>query len=271
MTTDSAGTQAHGTADEQPYSLAGSRLGSGAVQYLRRASEVLLRAAEDEQANLVEASTRIVDRLTRGGLIHTFGTGHSHLMAEEVFYRAGGSARVNPLLVDALMLHVSASGSSALERQTGLAAELLETHPMQSDDVLIVASNSGGNAVSVELAALARQRGVLVIALTSLNHARSQQGRSGADSRLHEQADIVLDNHGAPGDACLPVPGSDAVVGPTSTVVGAALLNALMAEVTFQMVARGLDPEIFASANTSGGDERNAALLSRYRSHIRAL
>ena len=50
---------------------------------MRRAAEVLVRAAEDEQANLVEASTRIVDRLGRGGLIHTFGTGHSHLMAEE--------------------------------------------------------------------------------------------------------------------------------------------------------------------------------------------
>lgn len=238
---------------------------------MRRAAEVLVRAAEDEQANLVEASTRIVERLSRGGLIHTFGTGHSHLMAEELFYRAGGSARVSPLLVDALMLHVSASGSSALERQPGLAAELMEIHPMQCDDVLIVASNSGGNAVSVELAALARQRGVLVIALTSLNHARSSLGRSATDSRLHEEADIVLDNHGRPGDACIPVPGSDALVGPTSTVVGAALLNALMADVTFQLVARGMDPEVFTSANTSGGDERNAALLARYQPRIRAL
>ena len=147
--------------------------------YLRRASEVLRRAAEDEEATLIEASNLIVDRR-----------------------------------------------SSALERRTGLAAELLETHPMRSDDVLIVASNSGGNAVSLELAALARQRGVLVIiALTSLNHARSRHGRSATDSRLHEQADIVLDNHGEPGDACIPVPGSDALVGPTSTVVGAALLT----------------------------------------------
>ena len=144
--------------------------------YLRRASEVLRRAAEDEEATLIEASNLIVDRR-----------------------------------------------SSALERRTGLAAELLETHPMRS--VLIVASNSGGNAVSLELAVLARQRGVLVIiALTSLNHARSQHGRPGTDSRLHEQVDIVLDNHGAPADACIPVPGSDAVVGPTSTVVDAALL-----------------------------------------------
>lgn len=271
MTSDSAGRQVHGTADEQPRPQASRAPGSGAAQYLRRAAEVLARASEDEQANLLEAATRIVDRLARGGLIHTFGTGHSHLMAEEVFYRAGGLARVNPLLVDALMLHVSASGSSALERQPGLAAGLMKAHPMQSEDVLILASNSGGNAVSVELAVLARQRGVLVIALTSLKHARSALGRSAADSRLHEEADIVLDNHGEPGDACIPVPGSDAVVGPTSTVVGAALLNALMAEVTFQMVARGLDPEIFTSANTSGGDERNAALIARYQARIRAL
>lgn len=245
--------------------------GAGARAYLTRVGAVLALASDAELPSLTQAATEIADRLAAGGLIHTFGTGHSHLLAEEVFYRAGGLAAVSPLLVDALMLHVSASESSELERRPGLAADLLEQHPMAPGDVLIIASNSGGNRVAIEVAALARARGVLVIAVTSLNHARSRLARSGAGPRLHDHAHVVLDNHGSPGDAGTPVPGGDALVGPTSTVVGAALLNALMAEVTYQLVARGIEPEVFTSANTAGGDEHNAALIARYKPRIPAL
>jgi uncharacterized phosphosugar-binding protein/N-acetylglucosamine kinase-like BadF-type ATPase len=245
--------------------------GAAATAYLGAAKATLGEAAASEVTTIADVAEQIATRLIDGGMIHTFGSGHSHMLAEELFYRAGGLARVDPILVDELMLHVSASESTHIERQPGLASELLRAHPMKSQDVLIVASNSGGNSVSIELAQRAHDHGVLVVALTSLTHARSAQARSNAGPRLHEIADVVLDNHGVVGDAALPITGIDCRVGATSTVVGAALLQALAAEIVACMIDKGVEPEVFASSNTAGGDDINRVLLDRYRNQVKSL
>jgi uncharacterized phosphosugar-binding protein/N-acetylglucosamine kinase-like BadF-type ATPase len=246
-------------------------VGSAARAYLGAARATLEAAASMEFETIVGAAHQVADRLQSGGMIHTFGTGHSHMLAEELFYRAGGLARVDPILVGELMLHESASGSTQIERQSGLAQQILVDHPIDPRDVLIVASNSGGNAVSLELAQLAKDRGVFVIALTSLTHATSKRARSNGGRRLHDLADVVLDNHGAVGDAAVTIAGLDRRVGATSTVVGSALLQALAAETVALLVDRGADPEVFSSSNTAGGDEINNQLLGRYMNRVRAL
>jgi len=55
-----------------------------------------------------------------------FGTGHSHAISEEFFYRAGGFACVNSILEEPLMVHISAAVSTQMERQQGYAAIILE-------------------------------------------------------------------------------------------------------------------------------------------------
>lgn len=242
--------------------------GAGA-RYLAGVQTLLARVADDQRESVGDAAALVADALAGGGLLHTFGTGHSHLLAEEIFYRAGGLAAVNPILVDPLMLHAGAARSTALERVPGLAAALLDAEPVRAGDALLVASNSGGNAVAVELAQAARERGVRTIGLTSLRHATDAGARAGGGVRLHEVVDVVLDNGGAPGDASVPV--GDDVVAPTSTVVGAALLEAMVAETVELLLARGLTPEVFRSSNLAGGDEHNAALVARYVGRVRAL
>ncbi len=245
--------------------------GAAAAGYLSRVAEVLADAARAELGTIRVAAGRIAERLAAGGMVHAFGTGHSHLLAEELFYRAGGLARVNPLLVEDLMLHRSAAGSTAHERRAGLAARLFAEHPMAAGDVLVVASNSGGSRVAVELAELARSAHVLVVAVTSRAHGRSASARAVPGPRLADVADLVLDTHGVPGDALVHVPGVDRPVGPTSTVVGAALLNAVVVQVVAELAARGIDPEVFASSNVADGDEVNAGLVARYRDRVPAL
>jgi uncharacterized phosphosugar-binding protein len=199
-------------------------------------------------------------------MVHAFGSGHSHMIAEELFYRAGGLVRVRPILFEGLMLHGSATLGTTLERMPGLAAALLADHPMEPGDVLIVASNSGSNAVTTELAALARDHGARTIAITSLRHATSSAGRVTDGPRLHELVDVAIDNGGAVGDAAVAIEGLSTRVGPTSTVVGAAILGALVAEVVERLVARGIAPEVYASSNVAGGD----AVNDRYRGAIAA-
>jgi uncharacterized phosphosugar-binding protein len=115
--------------------------------------------------------------------------------------------------------------------------------------------------VTTELAALARDVGVRTIAITSLRHATSASARVGDGPRLHELVDVAIDNGGAVGDAAVAIDGLATPVGPTSTVVGAAILDALVAEVAERLIARGITPEVYASSNVVGGDEVN----DRYR------
>jgi uncharacterized phosphosugar-binding protein len=183
------------------------------------------------------------------------------MLAEELFYRAGGFVRVRPILFEGLMLHADAELSTTLERLPGLAAAIVEQHPMAAGDVLVIASNSGGNAVVAELAALARAHGVNVIAIVSQAHASSAAARAHGGANLREIADVVIDNGGAAGDAAVAVDGLERRVGPTSTVVGAAALNAIVAEAAERLVARGIQPDVFLSSNLDGGDAANDRLL----------
>jgi uncharacterized phosphosugar-binding protein len=230
-------------------------------RYLAEASRLVERLAGDEWASLSAAAGLVADALARGGSVHAFGTGHSHMLAEELFYRAGGLVRVKPILFEGLMLHAGAQLSTSLERLPGVAAALLEHHPIAAGDVLIVASNSGGNAVVREMAGLAHARGIPVIAIVSRAHASSGSARAAGDTNLQDVADVVIDNGGAPGDAAVAIDGFAQRVGPTSTVVGAAALNAIVAEAAERLVAQGIQPDVFLSSNVEGGDDVNARLL----------
>ncbi len=236
---------------------------SAGNRYLRAVSQLISRLSTEEWPNLLAAATLVADSVGSGGTIHVFGSGHSHMMAEELFYRAGGLVKVSPILFDGLMLHSSAPLSTSLERIPGLAEALAQDHPIAQNDVLIVASNSGGNTVVAELATLVRDGGTPVIAVTSIAHATSAQARAKGHRRLHEIADVVLDNGGVVGDAAVDIAGFPRRVAPTSTVVGAAILNAVVAEAVEIMVGRGIIPDVFLSSNTSGGDVVNAPFLAR--------
>lgn len=237
------------------------RTATAGRRYLAVAEGLIARLAEDEWAEIEAGADLVAAALERGGTIHAFGTGHSHMLAEELFYRAGGLVRVRPILFEGLMLHAGAELSTRLERLPGLAEALLEQHPMAPGDVLVVASNSGGNAVVSSLATLARARGVRVIAIVSRTHATSDAARTTEHPRLHEVADVVIDNGGVVGDAAVDIAGFASRVGPTSTVVGAAALNAIVAEAVERLVARGIAPEVLTSSNVEGGDAMNARLL----------
>ncbi|MGV8851939.1 MAG: SIS domain-containing protein [Rhodoglobus sp.] len=236
---------------------------SPADRYLSHAIELIDRLRTDESASIVAASRLIANALIAKRVIHVFGTGHSHMLAEELFYRAGGLVNVRPLLFEGLMLHSSAPLSTSLERLSGLAEALLLDHPIAAGDVVIVASNSGSNAVTSELVQRVMADGIAVIALTSLNHATSPSARPASFPRLHELATVVIDNGGCVGDAAVDIVGIDKRVSATSTVIGSAILNAVMAEAIQLAVNEGATPDIYESSNTSSGDATNIQFTGR--------
>lgn len=209
---------------------------------------------------LEPAVDAVVATVRSDRLVYVFGTGHSHLLALDLHYRAGGPAYVVPVLDESLMLHRGAMASTDRERESGSAAQAFGPYPVSRGDTVIIISNSGVNAAPVEAADLAKARGATVIVLTSRAYSEAAaQGRPTLASR----ADIVIDNELPPGDAMVALPGTDIKAGPGSTSVGAAILQALFAEAASRLAADG-SPLIFLSANMPGAAENNRELVARY-------
>ena len=239
--------------------------------YLRQLCALLDEIILTQTPAIEACAGAFADALERGGDIFLFGTGHSSLLAEELFYRAGGLVKLRPILDGALMLHESASKSTEAERAPGCAEKLMQRYGVKKDDVIVIISNSGRNAVCVDMALLAKNMGATVIALTNLRHSRVSASRHPCGKRLFELADIVLDNCGCVGDASVYFDELGLCAAPTSTSAGAAILNAAVAGCIELLLGRGVTPEVFASSNVDGGDGINAAYLQKYRDQIISL
>ncbi len=240
-------------------------------RYRDQIVEILDRVLSEQSLAFEAVRDAIAAALAADRLVYVAGSGHSHLLAEEVFYRAGGIAAAQAILDPDLMLHTGAHRSTQLEREEGRAARVLLQYPIAPGDVVIVCSNSGRNAYPIELALAAKARGATTVALTSLRHARSTTSRHHSGKRLFEVTDLVLDNGGEYGDAALPVGAGDVRMGPTSTIAGVFILNALLAEAVDALRGRGVAVDVYQSANMQGGEAAAEAMLRRWQPRIRGL
>lgn len=251
--------------------------GSGLNAYFERVREIQAEILKKERARLLEAAELLASSLDGepDRVIHVFGTGHSHLLVEEAFWRAGGLVPVNPIL-DPNLTTFGGRRAAPLERLQGYARVLLAGEDLRAGEAMVVFSNSGVNAVPVEMALCAREQGLKVVAITSVGHSRQVSPRHPDGRRLYELADVAVDTHVPPGDASVELAGitkderlAGLRTGPLSTVAGATILNALVVEVACLRAASGERPPIFSSQNLPGEEVRNEALLSRYRARNR--
>jgi len=213
--------------------------------------------------SIVRAGQAVAEAIANGHTVWVFGAGHSHMLPEEVYVRAGGLAGVQAILEPSVMLHEDVWRASALERQEGLAAQFLEKYQLQRGDVLFVASNSGRNALPIEMAMIGRERGLKIVAITSLTHSRSVASRHSSGKRLMDVADIVLDNGCPAGDAVLNLPGGLPKTGGSSTALGVVILNSVMATAIERLLELGVTPKILVSANLDGTAARNRDLVKK--------
>jgi uncharacterized phosphosugar-binding protein len=242
---------------------------SASEEYLKSCQETLEKLAETQLPAIGQAADLIAERLTGGGIVFTFGTGHSHELAEEVAYRAGGVVPVCPILEPSLTGSTEVSKSEFLERLDGFAPHILDYHRVGKQDVLVIISNSGRNAVPIEMALEAQGRGISVVAVTSLAYSRSVSSRQKSGKKLYEIADVVIDNCAPHGDAVVRLPGVPQPVGPLSTVAGAAVMHAVMVGVVERLVGK-MDPvPVFWSGNLDGVWEKNHKMMDPYRDRVR--
>lgn len=226
--------------------------------------EVVEKLRNTQQASVEAAARLIANAFLAGKKFFASGSGHSHMLAEELYGRAGGLAFTVPILTTELTLTEHPTKSTYLERLSGYAEILGKLYGISSGDVVLIASNSGRNAYPVELALYAKEQGASVIAVTSVTHSSASPSRAPCGKKLMELADVVIDNCGALGDACLTVEGVPAAMMATSTIAYGFIAQTLNVLTAQYIRAGGGSVPVFQSFNADGAPNRNEEYFSKY-------
>lgn len=239
--------------------------------FLKNVIDLLEKLEQTQEEIIDQVAAVCAESIYNGGLLYFFGTGHSHMICEEPFYRAGGLACIYPILETDLMLHEGASKGSQYERLEGMGNIAVANTGIGKGDVLFVASNSGRNCAVIDAALEAKKRGAITVAITSMNHTTQVSSRHSSGLNLYQVCDYVLDNGGVAGDASVQLPGLSQNIAPTSSVIDLTLVNLIMVNIVERMLEKGMNPPLFMSSNSDGGDKANKSVLEVYRERIPSL
>lgn len=240
--------------------------------FWQEATNVMQRIYQTQTDAIRQAGKLFADSLENDGIIQAYGTGHSRAFAMELAGRAGGLVPVNRIDLEVLALRKGWSlervKSPEIERDIEAGQTLLSCYHIEPRDVFIICSNSGVNVAIVEVALQVKEHGHKLIAVTALDHSRQVESRHPSGKKLYELADIVIDNCGPLGDAMLEMPGGHGKACSISSVSGSLIGQMLTAETIGNLLARGIQPPIFLSANIPGGIEQGKNLYERYGDRI---
>ena len=237
----------------------------------------LLHRVRDTQADAIErASVVCAEAIAEGGLVHTFGTGHSRIPVEEMFPRYGSYPGFHPIVELSMTFHTQVVGANGqrqamfIERTPGLAEVILSNFRFTASDAMLIFSASGLGAVVVEMARGGRKRGLPVIAVTSAAQSTAGEVEEGVGARLMDEADIVIDLCTPAGDALCRLDGlPETPIGPGSTLAAVAVADSIKVRTAELLLARGKLPPVITSAAEVGKRRSDELFEAAYREHAR--
>ncbi len=234
-------------------------------QLIQKLSELERRCLRE--INL--SAQMVFNTIQNGHQVYFFGCTHAGILAQESFYRTGGLAIINPIFPPGLNVQdTPVSITSELERVNGYGKIIAEQSGIQDGDLLFIHSVSGRNSVPIDFAKEAKDAGVTVIAITSLEYSSRSQSRHPSGKRLFEVCDLVIDDVCPFGDALVTLGVSGVRVAPGSTVLGVAILNAIVAEAAGLFDEKGVLPPVYQSVNVDKGDDYNRKVFETYKKQI---
>lgn len=240
-----------------------------AISYIEELEGMMHTIIEQQMDAIQQAADLVTETVAAGGIVYTFGTGHSHVIAEDAAYRAGGLVPVDAILEDSLTGNHKVFQSERMERVEGMAAVILDYYRPTPKDVLIIISNSGRNAAPIEMATGAQARGLKVVAITSLQHSKGTTSRHSSGKKLFEIADVVIDNQAPRGDCIMTHPIMKQPFGPASGVMGMVILQSIIVAAIHDMAEQGIQPPVFMSGNIDGSEDFNRPLMEKYWGRIK--
>ena len=244
--------------------------------YVEKAFANIRKVVEKQGDNIKAAAALMADAIKNDRLINVYaGGGHTTLAMGEMFFRAGGLANINPLMETALSVFNQALKYLELERTVNFGASIIKYYDIQEGDVVLFFHNIGINPATIDAAMEVKKRGGKIIAVASSYWQDEMPAdhfiRHPSGKNLFDFADVCIDDYNPVGDAIVNVPGLDTPIAPVSNVVDFTIAHLLEIETVRQCIEMGVTPPVWSSANTPGGDEKNAAYLKKYKPQIKSL
>jgi len=224
--------------------------------YFARIQEVLSQIRSTQSEALRKAGAAMAKSISSGGRVYVFGSGHSVMPVLDIFPRYGSFVGFYPLY-DPRLMWTSVIGPGGarellwLERREGYARVFLQSYALDPRDCMLVFSHGGLNAVPIEIAQEARDKGLTVISVSSLQNARVAQAKHSSGLKLSDVAHIAIDNCVPPEDALVDV-GQLEHVAAGSTVAAVSIAMSLVAETAARLAEKGGVPPTFVSPNVTG-------------------
>ena len=238
-----------------------------AEEFMRYSSKLIETIMREEGENIEKAAVALKETMANGGMLYTFGTGHSTMLCMEPYFRAGGLGGCYPIMYERVLPHVVKKPEDRhLERSEGVTAEIFKDYPIKKGDTMFIFCYGGKNATSVDACLLCKEMGVTGIGISSVEHATAVGPHHSSGLLVHQACDISIDTHGPVGDAAISF--GEFTAGPISTIAGAAIVQAVTCRAIELMLAEGIQPEVLLSANVPGGDEHNRPIVEKYQKII---
>ena len=243
--------------------------------YFKVMEEIIEKIETTQQEAIGRAAVLLADTTQKGGIIYGFGTGHSHLVTDDAFWRAATPANYCALLEQSATGSFEITKSYEIENIYGIGKKIVDYHRITPKDCMIIISNSGNNIAPVDAALRAKEKGIPVIGITAVEYSSYLKTKHRDGVKLKDVADVVLDNCSLIGDAAVEIEGFPMKVGSTSTIPNVYLQNAVLVEMVDILVKRGFRPDVYYNGHMAFMDENcayhNQELVDKYFYRIRSL
>lgn len=210
--------------------------------------------------NIMKAAEICAEASIKGGIIYAFGCWHSLLVAAENFYRAASPANFAALAVQSINGTIELSNEGNLEACYGIGNSIVDYHRLDSNkDVLICISNSGNNIVTVDAALRAKEKGIPVISITSIDYGDLMTTKHNSGKKLKDISDVVIDNKCLIGDAAVALEGYKVKAGPVSGIVMNYIMSSLLVQMSELIIEKGHTPEVYYNGHVNAMSEEARA------------
>ena len=204
-------------------------------RYQKAVDDLFAKVRDTQTETIIKAGTMIADAVANGGKVYLNDICHSIEM--DLIYRGGG-----PIFYKKFKKE-----------------EHMES--LKAGDVLVVSSVSGRTAHVVDLAWEAMEKGVNVIAFTSMEYARQVDPVHPSGKKLYEFVTLAVDNCAPAAEAMLEVDGIEARFAAASGIASDYIMWNITSVVVEKMLEKGLTPGILKSANFPGGNDYNKQII----------
>lgn len=235
------------------------------ANYGRAMIELLQKAEIVNEKSIEVLAQAMANKVINDKLIHLFGTGHSHIVGIELFARAGGLGNMDAMLDPLTLTNQGAQRAGKIEQTCGLADMVYDDYCMNKDDMVIVVSNSGRNAMPIEMAKRCKAEGLFVAVVTSFAQYKDISSRHPSGKKLSDYADVIIDTCVPKGDYLVEI--GPYKTGGASSIVSMFLLNSAMTRAIEICVEKDCRPLIFQSQNLDG--ITNQTIYDKFKNRIR--